>query len=161
MRGRRRRNAAIAAALTLLLGGALAGCGLVVPADPDGTLDRVRGGELRVGLSPEPGLVEIDDDEASGALVDIAEDFARSIDADPRWTVRGEESLVAMLEDGRLDVAIGGFTERTPWADRVGVSRPYPGVPGSDGRPLVVLVPLGENAFLSELERFLDREVGS
>ena len=42
----------------------LDGCGSLVPtdfpADPDGTLDRVRdGGVLRVGASPRPGWVEV------------------------------------------------------------------------------------------------------
>ncbi|WP_449281289.1 hypothetical protein [Leucobacter sp.] len=160
-RGRGRCGRIVTVSAALLLGLGLQGCGLTVPTDPDGTLEGVRGGTLRVGLSPEPGLVEVSGGEPSGALIDLVEDFARRIDATPEWTVRGEEGIVGMLEEGELDLAVGGFTDGTPWSDRVGVSRGYPGVPGSDGRALVVFVPLGENAFLTELERFLDEEAGS
>lgn len=146
--------------LVALLGVGLAACGVTVPADPDGTLARVSGGELRVGASPAPGLVDVSGGEPSGDLVDLVDDFARSIDATSKWTVRGEEELVTMLERGELDLAVGGFTEQTPWSDRAGASRGYR-VTGADGEPIVLLVPLGENAFLGELERFLDEEVGS
>ena len=32
----------------------LTGCGVEIPADPEDTLERVRGGTLRVGVSPNP-----------------------------------------------------------------------------------------------------------
>jgi len=134
---------------------------MTVPADPDGTLDRVTGGELRVGTSPEPGLVEIDRGEPRGPVVDLVDDFAASIDANVTWTVATEESLVGMLETGDLDLVAGGLTPDTPWIDKAGITRGYSGIEGADGRKVVMLVPLGENAFLTDLERFLDKEVGS
>ena len=139
----------------------LTGCGLSIPSDPDGTLDAVTNGELRVGVSPDPGLVEIVGDEPSGPVVDLVEGFAHSIDADVTWTVGTEESLVGEIEAGGLDLVAGGITADTPWVDRVGVTRGYPHIEGAKGRTLVMLVPLGENAFLSRLEEFLDEEVGS
>lgn len=148
-------GALLAAAATLT------GCGAQIPTDPNGTLDRVTGGELRVGAVVEPGLVEVIDGEPAGPLVDLVEDFADRLEAEPEWTIAGEESLVTGLEEDTLDLAVGGFTAGTPWIDRAGVTRGYPGIPGADGRELVMLVPLGENAMLSELEVFLDEEVGS
>lgn len=139
----------------------LAGCGLTIPADPDGTLDSVRGHEIRVGVAPDGDLVRVDDGVPTGSVVDLVEDFADSLDARPEWTVATEETLVGMLEAGDLDLVAGGLTSDTPWVDKAGVSRGYPGIPGADGRELVMLVPLGENAFLSDLEAFLDEEVGS
>ncbi|OCG73477.1 transporter substrate-binding domain-containing protein [Microbacterium sediminis] len=153
-----RRLAAGALLATALLA---TGCGVQVPTDPDGTLDRITGGELRVGATAEPGLVEVTDGEPTGPLVDLVEDFAETIDAEPEWSVASEETLVTELEEGRLDLAVGGFTDQSPWVDRAGVTRGYPGIPGADGRSLVMLVPLGENAMLAELEAFLDEEVGS
>ena len=138
----------------------LAGCGLTIPADPDGTLDSVTGGELRVGVSPDGELVRVDGGTPSGSVVELVDDFARSIDAEPTWTVATEESLVRMLETGDLDLIAGGITADTPWVDKAGVSRGHSGIDGADGRELVMLVPLGENAFLSRLEGFLDEEVG-
>lgn len=138
----------------------LAGCGTSIPTDPDGTLNRLRDGELRVGVSIEPGLSWETDGEPDGPLIDLVDDFADRIDADIEWTIAGEETLVGMLESGDLDLAVGGFSDATPWIDRAGVSRGYTRIDGADGRSIVMLVPLGENAFLSELEIFLDEEVG-
>lgn len=153
---------AAAAAVTLAVVAVLvSACGLTVPTDPDGTLDSVTGGTMRVGVSPEPGLIDDSGPEPTGPLVDLTEEFAASIDARIEWTVGAEETLVGGLESGDLDLAIGGFTDQTPWTDRAGVTRGYKSIEGADGRSLVFLVPLGENAFLSELEAFLDEEVGS
>lgn len=136
----------------------LAGCAITIPADPQGTLERVHDGELRVGVSPEPGLVDTSGKVPTGPLPELVEDFATDIDADSKWTVASEETLVAKLEDDEIDLAIGGFTEKTPWIEQAGKTRGYSAIPGADGRKLVMLVPLGENAFLTELETFLDEE---
>ncbi len=138
----------------------LTGCGIQLPTDPDGSLDRIQGAVLRAGASPEQGLVDIDGSDVSGRLAELVVDFAREHDAEVEWTVDSEETLVTGLEEGRLDVAIGGITSDTPWVDRVGVTRGYPGIPGAAGREVVLLVPMGENRLLSSLEAFLDRRVG-
>lgn len=156
----RRRGGIGGALIAAVLLTVLSGCGLSVPTDPDGTLQSVSGGEMRVGVSPDPGLVSDDTDPPTGSIPDLVTGFADSIDADIDWTVASEETLVGMLERGDLDLVAGGFTDQTPWVDRAGVSRGYPGIDGADGRSLVMLVPLGENAVLSALERYLDRQVG-
>jgi ABC-type amino acid transport substrate-binding protein len=157
-RSHRRRRASTIVGLALI--GILSGCGLNIPADPDGTLSSVTGGVLRVGTSPDGELVEVGHGEPSGSVVDLVDRFADSIDADTKWTVASEETLVTKLEAGDLDLVAGGITPDTPWIDKAGVTRGYRGIDGADGRELVMLVPLGENAFLSELEGFLDEEVG-
>ncbi|WP_229703278.1 hypothetical protein [Microbacterium murale] len=134
---------------------------MTVPTDPDSTLQQVSGGDLRVGVSPAEGLADVSTDAPTGPLVDLVDTFADSLDADVEWTIDSEETLVGMLEEDDLDLVVGGFTDQTPWIDRAGVTRGYTGIPGADGRSIVMLVPLGENAFLSELELFLDTEVGS
>ncbi|GAB3604513.1 transporter substrate-binding domain-containing protein [Microbacterium aureliae] len=138
----------------------LTGCGLRIPTDPDGTLDRARGDELRVGASPADGLVRIDGAAVTGPLAEVIEEFAASIDARVTWSVGSEEDLVDDLSSARLDLAIGGMTEQTPWATEVSVTRGYPGIPGAKGAPVVVLLPMGENALQAELESFLDEEYG-
>ncbi|WP_374315412.1 hypothetical protein [Microbacterium sp.] len=153
-----RAGAALAAVVVAATG--LAGCGLRLPVDPDGTLDRVSGGELRVGASPSGDLVLIDGDEVSGPLPDLVEGFAETRDAQVVWTVDSEEDLVDGLVDGRLDLAIGGMTASTPWSAQVSVTRGYPGVPESQGADVAVLLPLGENALQAALETYLDREAG-
>ena len=152
---------AVSAAAALLLAAVLSGCGLTIPADPDGTLESATGSELRVGLSADPGLVDTDRGTPTGSIPDLVTGFADSIDAGIDWTYGSEETLVGMLERGDLDLVAGGFTSDTPWMDKAGVTRGYPEIDGADGREIVMLVPLGENAFLSALERHLDETVGS
>lgn len=156
---RRRRVGATLAGI-VIAGALLAGCGVSIPNDPDGSLDRIDGGTLHAGASLSEGLIrEADDGTPNGSLVDLVEDFAEERDATVDWTIDSEETLVGMLESGDLDVVVGGMTDQTPWTDRAGVTRGYPGIDGSDGRALVMLVPLGENRLLSSLEEFLDHAV--
>lgn len=136
----------------------LAGCGLTVPSDPEGTLDRVSGDVLRVGVTHhEPWVVVADGGDPAGEEPALLEAFAASLDADVDWTVGNEESLVAALERGDLDVVIGGFTDATPWADRAATTVPYTEAPRPDGSPEkhVMLARMGENRFLVALEEFL------
>ena len=135
-----------------------AGCGVQVPSDPQGTLERVSGGELRAGASPSGSLVTVSDGDVGGTLAESVEEFAESIDARVTWTVGSEEDLVDGLGDGKLDLAIGGMTADTPWGDRVAVTRAYDSVPGARSS-VVLLVPLGENAWQAAVERHLDAEV--
>ncbi|MCH6230974.1 hypothetical protein MK786_09515 [Microbacterium sp. CFH 31415] len=154
----RAARAALAVALAASVT-TLTGCGLEIPSDPDGTLDRITGGQLRVGASPSGDLVVVDGTDVDGALADLIEGFAREHDATVEWSVDSEEDLVADLEEGSLDLAIGGITAATPWADRVSVTRGYPGIPGSGDADVAVLLPLGENGLQAALETYLDREV--
>ncbi len=142
---------AATAAAALLLGG----CGVSIPTDPGGTLDRVRDdGVIRVGASPTPGWVELSDDGGpTGREPGLVEDFAAALDVRVEWTVSGEEDLVTMLDEGEIDLAVGGFTEDNAWVDEVGLTRPYTGTH-------VMMVPMGENALQSGLERWLDDHGG-
>ncbi|MCU4670994.1 hypothetical protein ACFQRL_00140 [Microbacterium fluvii] len=150
--------AAVAVAALALL---TAGCGISIPTDPDGTLGRIAtSGELRVGATPAGRALVIDEQNVTGPLADAIEGFARANGAHVDWVVASEETIVDDLEHGELDLGVGGITEDTPWGDRVSVSRGYTGIDGSDGRALVVLMPLGENALQTALETYLDEEVG-
>ena len=75
------------------------------------------------------------------------------------WTVDSEEDLVDDIVAGDLDLAIGGMTAATPWADRVSVTRGYPSVEGSGGADVAILLPIGENRLQAALETYLDGEV--
>ncbi len=154
-------QAAAAAVATALL---VSACGLTIPTDPDGTLDRVREeGVLRVGVSPRPGWVEVTGGGApSGREPQLVKDFADDLGAEVEWTVAGEEELVTMLEDGELDLAVGGFTDANAWVDKVGLTRPYAEVKARGSTEAhVMMVPMGENALQSELEHWLDDHGGT
>lgn len=146
------------AAIALMMAFVLTACGISIPTDPNGTLDRVTGGELRVGLSPNGELVQVDDGSYTGQEPGLVKRFSESINANIEWTVGSEEALVRGLERGSLDLVIAGMTDESPWVDRAAPTRPYDEVPDGHGgtHKLIMLVPMGENAFLSELERFLD-----
>jgi len=150
------RYAAAVAAASLLLGG----CGVQIPTDPSGTLDAVQGGVLRAGVTPNGEWVRMDENEPTGSEIDALTRFAKSLDADVEWTVGSEQALVRGLEDGELDVVAGGLTDHTPWTNKAGMTRPYAEATLADGSTveLVMLVPLGENAFVSTLETFLTDE---
>lgn len=106
MNARRSRScsALIASGVVALL---LSGCGLTIPTDPNGTLETVRDGELRVGVSPDPPLVVDSAGVPSGSVVALVDRFAAALDATPVWTVATEETLVGMLEEGDLDLIAG------------------------------------------------------
>lgn len=146
---------AAAAAFAVL---ALSGCGIRIPNDPDGTLDRVTDGELRVGASPAPALVDVSGGDVSGSLAELIEGLAATRHAHIVWTIGSEEQLVDRLEDGQLDLAIGGMTDSSPWSERVALTRPYPEL-SPEGARIVLLLPMGENAWQSAIEQYLDGEV--
>ena len=154
-----RRVVLLAAILLALL---TTGCGSF-PADPEDTLERVTGGVLRVGVSPNPPHTEVRGTaEPVGNEVVLVREFAATLPAEIEWTVGGEEMLILALEHGDLDLVIGGLTADTPWTEHAAITKPYAEAtdPAGERVKLVMAARLGENAFLLRLERFL-RERGS
>lgn len=139
----------------------ITGCGVTIPTDPDGTLNRIASrGELRAGATPAGDALSIDGNRAVGPLARLVEGFASEQGARVTWVTGSEETLVDELEAGEIDMAVGGMTDATPWGDRVSVSRGYDNVVRGDERSFVILLPLGENALQTALETYLDRKVG-
>ncbi len=122
------------------------------PRDPEGTLDRVRGGTLRAGIVENPPWALRDGEEPEGIEVRLVERLAQSLDARVERSEasgpRAYEELVAR----RLYIRGGGLTEGDPWLATLGVTRPY-----IAGRNHVVVVPSGENAWLIFVDRFFSR----
>lgn len=144
----------------------LVGCGLSepsFPADPEGTLERVRAeGILHAGAAPNPGWVELSSRRRpSGQEVRLVEQYAAAHGARVEWTVGTEEHLVSLLESGDLDLAVGGFTDQNPWVEKVALTRPYVEVQvAGTTEAHVMMTPMGENALLTSLERWLDEHGG-
>lgn len=148
--------------LGTILGLLLTGCAAHYPADPHGTLDDVSGGVLRVGISHNEPFVSVAGPAPSGLEVELVEDYARTLGAEVAWTRAGEEELVDQLEHGQLDLLVGGLTDRTPWKEKVGITLPYMQTVDEFGRTEkhVMAVRKGENAFLLELDEFLQSREG-
>ena len=142
--------------IALIVG--LAGCG--IPKDPEGTLDRVeRTGALRAAASPAEGRVAIDGEQVTGVEPTYVEGFAESLGAEVEWHVMGEEGAVDALERGEVDVLVGGLTADNPHGAKLSLTRPYATtVEHGETVEHVMAVRMGENAMLSELERYLDQE---
>lgn len=153
---RRSLTGLIAIAMAAML---LAGC-TSIPADPDGTLERVRGGTLRVGVTENPPWVELSDGgEPAGTEPELVAAFAEDLDAEVEWTGGSESRLAAALEAGELDLVIGGLLDDTPWVQVAEATRPYAELETEEGAERhIMLAPMGENAFLVALESFLDEE---
>lgn len=143
----------------------LSACGVHIPSDPEGTLEQIRtSGELRVGVSPNPPFTTLPVAEGQapgGTEVELVTGFAQSVGAQPVWVIGGEEALVKKLEAGEIQVLIGGLTAKSPWSTKVALTRPYVTTPedGKQVKHVMAAVP-GENALLSELERYLDGDGG-
>ncbi|WP_199424935.1 transporter substrate-binding domain-containing protein [Actinotalea solisilvae] len=139
----------------------LAGCGVTIPTDPEDTLEDVRGGVLRVGVSTDPPWTEEAPDPGgsgpAGIEPQLVRDFAASLGAEVEWTRGGEADLVDQLHRDELDLVVGGLTTTSPWAAHATLTYPYAEATGPEGATElhVMAVQTGENAFLVELERFL------
>jgi hypothetical protein len=108
----------------LLSCAALVGC--QYPRDPEGTLDRVRGGTLRVGISPsEPWVTLAENQPPAGVEVELVKEFARTLDADVEWVKGSESDLMEALDGRQLDIVIAGLTRRSVWMNAAALTRPY------------------------------------
>lgn len=96
-----------------------------LPRDPEGTLGRVQGGRLRVGLVEQPPWVVRTEGEPAGAEVELVRRFAAELRATPEWHWGGEQRQMEALERFELDLVVGGVTDRTPWSKYVGLTAPY------------------------------------
>ena len=96
------------------------------PRDPDGTLDRVEGGVMRVGVTESDPWVLLDGEEPEGgAEVELARRFARDVGARIAWVQGSEEELVDAAKEGQVDLILGGLTSKSRWKKDVAFTRPY------------------------------------
>ena len=101
-------------------------CGCEFPRDPEGTLERVRGGVMQVGVTPAEPFVRLDDGaEPTGVEVELVEGFAESLGARVEWMTGSESDLMEALAGGQLDVVIAGLTRQSEWQRVAALTRPY------------------------------------
>jgi polar amino acid transport system substrate-binding protein len=102
----------------------LSGC--EVPRDPDGTLDRVRDGTMRVGVTHNEPWVQLSDpDDPQGVEPALLRRFAAGLNAEVEWVEGSEEELIGALKEGQLDLVVGGLTRKSPWKKEAALTRPY------------------------------------
>jgi polar amino acid transport system substrate-binding protein len=124
--------------ITLILVVATTGCS-TLPRDPEKTLERVqRQHSMRVGLVENPPWVIHTASEPTGVEVELVRRFAASLGATPNWFWGGEQPHMEALQHFQLDIVIAGLDATTPWAKKVGLTRPY------FEERIVIGVPAGE-----------------
>lgn len=105
---------------------AIAATGCQYPRDPDGTLNRVEGGVMRVGVTEaDPWVLLEGDRPVGGAEVELARRFARDVGARIEWVQGSEEELVDAVKEGQVDLILGGMTNKSRWKKDVAFTRPY------------------------------------
>ena len=158
-------RAVIARTAAACLAAVLLATACQVPADPDGTLERVEGGTLRVGVTEHDPWVSLGGARPTGVEVQLIKRFAKRLKAELDFTEGSEAQLMDGLKAGELDLALGGFDAKSPWKRKAALTRPYiktrePVEGKVSSVEHVMAVPLGENAWLVRLEGFLlDREL--
>lgn len=133
-------------------------CTPSMPVDPEGTLDRIAGGTLRVGASDNGEWVSVEPTrEPEGSEPELLRAFAAKLGASIEWSTGSEQVLAEDLKHGELDVVIGGLDDKTPWEKHAGLTMPYTESKDQRGETHkhVMLVRKGENAFLLELDKYL------
>src|SRR5215211_1799216 len=113
--------AALIGAVLLAVG--VAGCG--IPRDPEGTLDRVRGGTLRAGITANDPWTTLEGGRPGGVEVELVERFADELGARVEWVDGSEAELIGALEVRELDLVVGGLTADTPWQAKAAITRSY------------------------------------
>lgn len=112
-------------ALGILLA-ALPGAGCQYPRDPDGTLNRVEGGVMRIGVTAADPWVLVAGDKPSGGIeVELARRFARDVGARIEWVPGSEEQLVDAAKEGQVDLILAGLTSKSSRKKDVAFTRPY------------------------------------
>lgn len=100
-------------ALALLL----AACGQL-PRDTTGTLARVQAARVvRIGVVEDTRL-------DFRAVTALTQHVAQGAKVRPEVTGGAAEPLLAALDEGRLDLVIGAWAEKTPWTTEVTLSPP-------------------------------------
>jgi polar amino acid transport system substrate-binding protein len=115
-----RRVVAVLTAVVMLF----AACGW--PRDAGTTLDDVRGGVVRVGVTENPPWTQISDDgTVAGAEAWLVERLAARLGARVEWYPGSESTLMAALQARVLDVVIGGLDAQAPWTKQASLTRSF------------------------------------
>lgn len=118
---------------TLLTALILTACG--IPRDVEGTLERVQGGTMLVGITENSPWTDLSSGRPEGVEVDLMETFAVTLHAQVEWFDGSQAELLRALEKRELDVVVGGFTADDPWAQMVAFTQPYAEISTLVGAP--------------------------
>jgi polar amino acid transport system substrate-binding protein len=134
-----------------------------IPQDSAGTLNRIRGGELRVGVADNPPWVHFDGGRVAGLEPELIEVWAKELGARVVWHRGAEAELAEALHRREVDVLAAGLDSKTPYQSKLGLTQPYIEVEDRYGskKRHVLAVTQGESALLLSLDQFLAAQNGA
>ncbi len=120
----------------------------VFPQDPENSYEEASKNSLLVGVVSNPPFTEVEDSSFSGSEVEMLRKFAEKEGLKISFSEGSESELVKKLEVFELHIVAGGFTKKTIWKKKAGMTVPY-------DKEHVFLIPKGENRLLKHLEDFI------
>jgi polar amino acid transport system substrate-binding protein len=137
----------------------LAACDL--PRDPSGTTEKVRGGELVVGLVKGSTYASFEDGLPKGEEVDVVNAIADEMGAVVQWIPGTGHQVFTMMEHDQINLAIGGIPSSTPWKTYGGLTAAVGKITLHDEtHDRIFVVPMGENEWLLKVNRMIRRMTG-
>jgi hypothetical protein len=124
-------------------------CGGDFPRDPNGTIERVRSQRAFA-----VGLVAPVEQAGRQKVEALLHRVGKATGASPQLSQGQAEPLLKQLEDGHIDLVIGRFEKKSPWAHRVTIGPPLR--IEMQGKTEVHLAPVmrnGENAWIAVVEK--------
>lgn len=109
----------------LLLVAAMTLVGCRYPTDAEHSLERIRGGVMKVGLTENPPWVIRNADGPAGVEVEIIGRLAEQLDADVQWYWDNESALLQALKAHQLDLVAGGLTKSSRLSKFAAPTKPY------------------------------------
>ncbi len=112
------------------------------PRDQEGSLKEIHGkGEIMAGLTENPPFVYWNNGEPQGIEPEMIKAFAASIGVDVKWIRGSSEDNFRLLQNGRLQIAAGGFDKNSPWKKDVYFTRPHDTIYYKWGAPVAADLP--------------------
>jgi polar amino acid transport system substrate-binding protein len=104
----------------------LGACEGTFPRDPEGTSARVqRSRVVRVGATEHPPWIVRHGQDVRGPEAELIRRFAHALDVRVDFRFGQQEALLTALANFELDLVVGGLSEDTHFAEKVGLSRPW------------------------------------
>ncbi len=120
-----------------------------IPRDPENSWENIKSDGLNVGVIINPPYTFQKNSTFAGSEIELIKNFAKHHDIQITYESGNETDLIEKLENYEIDILLGGFTEKSIWTKKVGLTTPY------DKEYHVLLIPKGENKYLHFLESFI------
>lgn len=132
--------------ISILLLMFLAAC--VFPQDPEHSFEEAQKNGLLVGVVDNPPFTSISGETFKGSEIDLLKKFAEKEHLQLKFKEGSESDLIEDLEKYKLHVIAGGFSKKSIWKKKAGLTAPY-------DKNHVFFIPKGENRLLERMEAFI------